>query len=253
MIRLRRRPSPTGAGGDGAVIAAEGLSLGYGPVPVVHDVTMHVGRGELVALLGANGVGKTTTLLGLAGVLSPLKGTTALRGRVTTEPLHRRARSGLAYIAEERTVSMGLTVRDNFRVAGSDIDRATELFPELGDHLGRRVGLLSGGQQQMVGVALALARRPEILIADELSLGLAPIIVDRLVAALRKAADEDGVGVLLVEQHVRKALAAADRAYIMRRGRIALEGTGQELKARVGEVEASYLSATSGSSTLAPA
>jgi branched-chain amino acid transport system ATP-binding protein len=227
----------------GTLIAADSISVGYGSVPVVRDITLEVRPGELVALLGANGAGKTTTLLALTGVLGPREGRIVFRDSPRRVPLHRRARGGLAYIAEERSVFMRLSVQENFRVARADVATGLELFPELEEHFKRPVGLLSGGQQQILSVALALARRPAVLVADELSLGLAPLVVDRLITALRQAADDRGVGVLLVEQHVRKALAHADRAYIMRRGRIELEGPARELRSRVDEIEASYLSA----------
>jgi ABC-type branched-subunit amino acid transport system ATPase component len=122
-------------------------------------------------------------------------------------------------------------------------DTVVEMFPELASHLDRRVALLSGGQQQMLALGLALSRRPSLILADELSIGLAPIITDRLFSVLRAAAD-DGVGVLLVEQYVHKALAIADRVYVMDRGRIAISGTAVDLRERVNEIQASYLTAT---------
>jgi branched-chain amino acid transport system ATP-binding protein len=229
------------------LLQAQGIAVGYGTgAPVVRDVDLEVGEGELVALLGANGAGKTTTLLGLSGQLELSAGSVSMYGTETTLPLHRRIQDGLAFVAEDRSVFMSLTGSENFRVAGADRGHALELFPELGDHLGRRVGLLSGGQQQMLAVALALGRRPRILIADELSLGLAPMIVDRLVAALRQAAEQHGVGVLLVEQHVGKAISGTDRAYVMRRGEIVMSGSSSELQGRLSEVEASYLAEGTG-------
>ena len=135
---------------------------------------------------------------------------------------------------------MTMTVADNLRVSGGDKALALELFPELEPHLDRRVSMLSGGQQQMLSLARALGRRPRILLADELSLGLAPLVVERLLDAVRAAADE-GIGVLLVEQHVHKALALADRAYVLRRGRVEMSGDAADLRGRVDEIQASYL------------
>jgi ABC-type branched-subunit amino acid transport system ATPase component len=178
----------------------------------------------------------------LSGSLSPFSGQVLWNGEPTTAPLHRRARLGLAVVPEHRAVLMRLTVRQNLRVGRCDMDRALELFPELTEHLARRVGLLSGGQQQMLSVARALSRRPTVLLADELSLGLAPVIVDRLLGALRSAADE-GVGVLLVEQHVHKALAIADRVQVMNRGAIVLSGAANEVAERLEDVQAMYFSA----------
>jgi ABC-type branched-subunit amino acid transport system ATPase component len=136
-----------------------------------------------------------------------------------------------------------MTVAENLRVFHTTADRVFDTFPELAAHLDRRVALLSGGQQQMLALGLALSRRPALILADELSIGLAPIIVDRLFSVLRAAADE-GVGVLLVEQHVQRALAIADRVYVMDRGQIAMSGTAVDLRERVDEIQASYLMGT---------
>ncbi|MEA3019358.1 MAG: hypothetical protein QOI47_882 [Actinomycetota bacterium] len=223
------------------VIEARAMSAGYGPQPVVHDVDLVVGAGEVVALLGPNGAGKTTTLLALAGELPILSGTVLMDGTPTKEPLFRRAQRGLTFVTEERSVFMGLTARDNLRVADVDTSDALALFPELERLLGVRGGLLSGGEQQMLTLARALSRRPRILLADELSMGLAPLIVGRLLDAVRQAANDQGTGVLLVEQHVRKALEYADRVYVMRRGRIELSGSAAEMKNRLGEIEDRYL------------
>jgi len=223
-------------------LEARGIAAGYGPQPVIHDVDIIVHPGEVVALLGANGAGKTTTLLTLAGELPPLRGEVAIDGVVTKAPLHRRARNGLTFVTEEKSVFMGLSLRDNLTVAGVDPADALALFPELERRMHVRGGLLSGGEQQMLTLARALARKPRVLLADELSMGLAPLVVRRLLEAVRAAADELDAAVLLVEQHVRKALRYADRAYVMRRGRIELSGSAAELRSRIGEIEDQYLS-----------
>lgn len=222
-------------------LQAKGLSSGYGPLAVVHDVNLSVAPGELVALLGANGVGKTTTMLTLAGELPALGGEVLVDGVKARGALHRRARGGLSFVPEGRSVFYGLSVRDNLRVAGADLDEALELFPELGKRLTVRGGLVSGGEQQMLALARALSRKPRVMLIDELSLGLGPMVVARLLTALVEAARRDDIAVLFIEQHARKALQYADRAYIMRRGRIVLEGTSAELKGRLGEVEDEYL------------
>jgi branched-chain amino acid transport system ATP-binding protein len=223
-----------------ALIAAHGLCAGYGGVPVVSDLELEIGAGEVVALLASNGAGKTTTLMTLAGDLPPMKGTVTWKGVSTRAPLHRRARQGLSLISEQRWVFMGLSTADNLRLGRGGIEKALALFPELRPHLRRKVGLLSGGQQQLLALARALASGPELLLADELSLGLAPIVVHRLLGAVREAANR-GVGVLLVEQHVRQALAVADRAYILHRGRIAMSGNAGDLLRRIDEIERLYL------------
>ncbi len=217
------------------------MSAGYGAQPVVHELQLEVRPGEVVALLGPNGAGKTTTLLALAGELPLLAGSVAIDGQVTSAPLHKRAQRGLVFVTEEKSVFMGLSARDNLKVAGVDLTDALALFPELERRLDVRGGLLSGGEQQMLSLARGLCRRPRVLLADELSLGLAPMVVTRLLEAVRDAADIFGAAVLLVEQHIRQALQYADRAYVMRRGRIDLSGTTTELRGRLSEIENSYL------------
>ena len=225
------------------LVKVEGLEAGYGKVRVVHDVDLEVGSGELVALLGPNGAGKTTTILTIAGELAPLGGTVRCLDRIDNASLQERSRAGLALVTDSHAVFTRMTVAENLRVFHTTADIIVEMFPELASHLDRRVALLSGGQQQMLALGLALSRRPSLILADELSIGLAPIITDRLFSVLRAAAD-DCVGVLLVEQYVHKALAIADRVYVMDRGRIAMSGTAVDLRERVNEIQASYLTGT---------
>jgi len=231
------------SGSDGyskTMIEARELSVGYGAADVVRDVCLGVGRGEVVALLGVNGAGKTTTVRAMAGELKPTSGEVWFQGRPTTAPLHRRARDGLRYITEERSVFMTLSTADNLRLGGQERQRCLELFPELERLLSRKAGLLSGGEQQMLTLGRALAADPTVLLADELSLGLAPLVLERLLHAVRAAADR-GTAVLLVEQHVRDALQVADRAYVLSHGQIVLQGTAADLRSRIGEIEATYL------------
>ncbi|HMG42063.1 MAG TPA: ATP-binding cassette domain-containing protein [Acidimicrobiales bacterium] len=242
------RPSVTSRNGrklppGKPLIEAVELTAGYGALGAVRELDLVVAPGEIVALLGPNGAGKTTTLLTLAGELPPLDGQVLWRGQPATSPLHHRARDGLALITEQRSVFMQLTAAANLRLGRGEPDDALQVFPELAALANRRAGLLSGGEQQMLTLARALAARPSLLLADELSLGLAPLVIDRLFEALRRASDEDGLGVLLVEQHARRALAVADRVYVLNRGRVVLSGTAADLQGREDEVQASYLSA----------
>ena len=207
-----------------SVLATEQLHAGYGEVVVVRDVDLSVGEGEIVALLGPNGSGKSTLLLTMAGELPPARGRVLVWGESTGEPLFQRARRGLGFVPEERSVLMGMSVRDNLLLGRGGIEGAVTIFPELGALLDRRAGLLSGGEQQMLTLGRALAAEPKALLVDELSLGLAPLVVERLLAVLRRAADERGIAVLLVEQQVRRALQVADRWYLMRGGAIVANG-----------------------------
>lgn len=222
------------------VLELKGVSAGYGAAPVLRDVDLTVQEGEIVALLGANGAGKSTTMLTIGGELDLKGGEILFGGAPLRGPLHRRARRGIALITEERSLFTHLSVVDNLRLGRGPIEIAVELFPELKPLLARRAGLLSGGEQQMVTVSRALAARPRLLLVDELSLGLAPLVVDRLLRAVVAAA-ADGTAVLLVEQHARKALGIARRGYVLCRGAVDLSGTGAELLDRFEDVQRSYL------------
>jgi ABC-type branched-subunit amino acid transport system ATPase component len=228
-----------------SLIRSVGLSAGYDGTAVVRDVDIHVCRGELVALLGPNGAGKSTTLLAMSGVLPPLAGFVEWRGAQSKARLSSRARNGLGYVPEERAAFMGLSCADNLRVGGVDTADVLNLFPELRPRLRVKAGSLSGGEQQMLVVGRALARRPSILLADELSLGLAPLTITRLLRAVREAVDSRGLGALIVEQHVQKVLDVADRVYVMSRGQVVASGTPDELKGRIDEIHDAYLPSSS--------
>ncbi len=221
-------------------IRVSGLSAGYHGVPVVRDLDLEVHAGEVVAVLGRNGAGKTTTLLAIAGELPPQSGTVQIGGDASPRPLHQRARRGLGLLTEERCIFAELTGHENLRLGRGSTKLAAQVFPELEPHLSKRAGLLSGGQQQMLALARILASRPSVLLADELSLGLAPLVVVRLLAALRSVADA-GAAVLLVEQHVHLALESADRAYVLAGGRVALADTSVNLLGRAGDIASAYL------------
>lgn len=225
------------------LLEATSLSAGFGGVAAVRQLDIQVRSGEVVALLGANGAGKTTTILTLAGELAPIEGQVAWLGKPVKSPLFKRAREGLALVTEEKSVFMGLTASENLSLGRGSVDRALELFPELEEHLDRRAGLLSGGQQQMLTLARALASDPKVLLADELSLGLAPLIVIRLLETVRESANSNSVGVLLVEQHVRQVLRYADRVYVLQRGRCVFEAEAEVAAENIESIEKMYLEA----------
>lgn len=221
-------------------IAARTLNSGYHGVAAIHDVDLEVAEGEMVLLGGSNGAGKSTTLMTLAGAISPISGSVEHDGKTITSAMHQRVRAGVGVITEQRTVFMSLTVAENLRLGRGNPDAVLEYFPELEKRLKVKAGLCSGGEQQMLSVGRVLASNPSTILADELSLGLAPIIVQRLLAALRAAADR-GSAVLIVEQHIRAALTYVDRGYFLRRGRIALTGTQDELRKSDDQIRETYL------------
>ncbi|TVZ06933.1 ABC transporter ATP-binding protein [Trebonia kvetii] len=245
-------------GGQETALAVSELSAGYQGIPVVRELNLAVGHGEVVALLGPNGAGKTTTLETIAGLHRPISGTIKVSGRdVAGTAAHVLARRGMALVPEGRALFPGLTVREHLRLAGGRGGRGSvggnsraserellEMLPELAKCLDRKAGLLSGGEQQMLAVGRALVTRPSLLLVDEMSLGLAPVIVERLLPILRRVAGELGTSVLFVEQHVALALQIADRAYILTHGQISLEGPAARLRESRELLAASYLGET---------
>ena len=227
------------------LLETRGLKAGYLGREVVSGVNLTVRPGEVVCLLGPNGAGKSTTLLTIAGELAPVDGLVMFGNVPTFTPMYQRVRNGIGLVTEQRLVFTKMSTRDNLRIGGGSVERALELFPELEARLDVRGGMLSGGEQQMVALSRGLSRDPKLLLADELSLGLAPMIVDRLLGAVRKAADERGIGALIVEQHARKALKYSDRMYLMSRGQIRMEMTSAEALTRLDEIEEAYLAGTS--------
>jgi branched-chain amino acid transport system ATP-binding protein len=242
-------PSATSPDTPGHALVVRDLFAGYQQVPVVRELNLEVRPGEVVALLGPNGAGKTTTLETIAGLNRPISGTIELSGEnIGGTPAYVLAHRGLALVPEGRALFPGLTVREHLRLAGgrnaSREEELLEMLPELQKCLGRKAGLLSGGEQQMLAVGRALVTRPRLLLVDEMSLGLAPVIVERLLPILRRAADELGASVLFVEQHVALALEISDRAYVLAHGRIRIEGPAAELRERRELLAASYLGET---------
>jgi branched-chain amino acid transport system ATP-binding protein len=233
------------ASGD-PLLAVDDLHAGYLGIPAVRRLSLSVGAGEVVAMLGPNGAGKTNTLATIAGLLAPISGTVHLGDdEITGRPAYRLARMGIALVPEDRALFYGLTVRENLRLARSartlPEEELLEMLPELEKCLGRRAGVLSGGEQQMLAVGRALISRPRLLLVDEMSLGLAPVIVERLLPILRRVAEQFGAGVLFVEQHISMALEIADRAYVLNHGELVLEGKAADLRGRRDLVEASYM------------
>lgn len=236
------------SGASRPVLELEHVEVSYGEAVAVKDVTMSIGDGEVVAVLGANGAGKTSLAAAVAGVVAPTSGRVVLGGADTTGwPSHRMSGAGVVYVPEGRGIFPHLTVLDNLRAMlrwtlpgsarGAALEQAFELFPVLAERRRQRAGSLSGGEQQMLGLVRVLVCDPRLVIADEVSMGLAPMLVDEVFENLRRARDA-GVAIMLVEQYVDRALDLADRAVLMRNGAVVWSGPSNEAH---DELVASYL------------
>ena len=229
------------------LLELEAVGAAYGPVQALHEVDLRVDEGEVVALLGANGAGKTTTLRAISGTVRRT-GAVRFAGRPLARRPARVARTGIAHVPEGRGTFADLTVRENLRLgaftrAGStraDEQRVHELFPWLEERADQPAGSLSGGEQQMLALARAFMQRPRLLLLDEPSLGLAPLVVRELFAVVRRLHEDDGTAVLLVEQNAAAALTVSHRAYVLEAGRVAVEGASEDLRANE-SVRRSYL------------
>lgn len=230
-------------------LEARGLSAGYGPVAVVRDLDLDVARGSVLAVLGPNGSGKTTLMNTLAGLLPRVGGEVLVDGHALSSGRPAAAnRAGVILVPDDRSLFTTLTVRENISIArkqgAQTLDDVLELFPALKPRLDVLAGSLSGGEQQMLAVARGLVQKPKVLLIDEMSMGLAPVIVEELLPVVRRIADDTGAVVVLVEQHVRLALEVADRAIVLVHGSVTLRGTAAELAADPASLEAAYLSDT---------
>ncbi|MCH5644584.1 MULTISPECIES: ABC transporter ATP-binding protein [unclassified Gordonia (in: high G+C Gram-positive bacteria)] len=220
------------------------ITVGYGGVPAVRGLSASVRRGEILALLGPNGSGKTTTLLAAVGALPLMAGDVRALGEPIDRRIERNARRGITLVPDTRGVFHRLSVSDNLRLAkrkgGMEIDAVFDYFPKLKTMRSRRCGNLSGGEQQMLALAKALLTGPQVLLIDEMSLGLSPIAVQDLLPRLRAIADDHNMAVVLVEQHIDLALGIADSAVVLHHGRVALSASASELKANRDRVEDAY-------------
>ncbi|MGC5586138.1 ABC transporter ATP-binding protein [Ornithinimicrobium sp. W1665] len=234
------------------MLGVEGLEAGYGPVRVLHGVDLTVRRGEVVAVLGANGAGKSTLLQALVGMVQPRAGTVTLLGQpVQGRPPEDIVRRGLTLVPEGRRVFPRLTVADNLRMGGysrsdrtamaEDIDEMFDRFPVLGERRSQHAGTLSGGEQQQLAICRALMSRPEIILLDEPSLGLAPVMAQQVFELVAELHARDGLTVVLVEQNISQALELADHAYVLSGGRFTTSGTSAQIAAAAHDLEASYL------------
>lgn len=234
----------------GTVLSIKNLEVSYGTIPALHGIDLEVREGEIVTLIGANGAGKTTTLRAVSGLLKPRTGTIEYREKsiVGMKP-HLITARGVSHVPEGRGIFANLTVHDNLelgaylrkgRIPDSDYERCYTLFPVLKERIKQNAGTLSGGEQQMLAIARALMARPRLLLLDEPSLGLAPMIVRQIFDAIRELNRAEKLTVFLVEQNAFHALKLAHRGYVMVNGVITLSGSGKELLERP-EVKSAYL------------
>ncbi|MBM4375561.1 MAG: ABC transporter ATP-binding protein [Deltaproteobacteria bacterium] len=233
-----------------ALLEVEDVSTSYGAIEALSGISLRVEAGEIVTLVGANGAGKTTTLMTISGVLKPRAGSVRFEGQeVVGVPAHELVGRGLAHSPEGRRIFSRMTVLENLELGAfgrddrdgiqKDLDHVFELFPILGERRSQTGGTLSGGEQQMLALGRAMMSRPKLLLLDEPSLGLAPLIVQKIFEVIRTL-NSEGVTVLLVEQNARTALKLAHRGYVLETGRITLTDTGANLLANP-EVQSAYL------------
>jgi len=232
------------------MLEVRGVATFYGAIQALHGVDLDVGKGEIVTLIGANGAGKSTLLMTICGNPRARSGSVRLDGEdITQMPTHEIVQRGVAQVPEGRRIFPRMSVLENLQMGATlvapahfqhDLDRVFTMFPRLAERREQRGGTLSGGEQQMLAIARALMSRPRLLLLDEPSLGLAPIIVRQIFEAIGRIARDEGVTIFLVEQNAYHALRLADRGYVLVNGRVRLSGTGRELLANA-EIRAAYL------------
>jgi branched-chain amino acid transport system ATP-binding protein len=232
------------------ILSVAGVETYYGAIQALHGVDLDVARGEIVALIGANGAGKSTLLMTICGNPQARAGTIRLDGEdITALPTHEIVRRGVAQVPEGRRIFPRMSVFENLQMGATlvdpvhfaqDLERVFAMFPRLAERRDQRGGTLSGGEQQMLAIGRALMSRPRLLLLDEPSLGLAPLIVRQIFEAVGRIAREERVTIFLVEQNAYHALRLADRGYVLANGRVRLSGSGRELLANA-EVRAAYL------------
>jgi branched-chain amino acid transport system ATP-binding protein len=233
-----------------SILSVKGIETFYGAIQALHGVDLEVARGEIVTLIGANGAGKSTLLMTICGNPRARNGTIVLDGEdITALPTHQIVRRGVAQVPEGRRIFPRMSVFENLQMGAiladpasfrTDLDRVFAMFPRLAERRDQRGGTLSGGEQQMLAIGRALMSRPRLLLLDEPSLGLAPLIVRQIFDSIGRIAREEGVTIFLVEQNAFHALRLADRGYVLANGRVRLSGSGKELLANQ-EVRAAYL------------
>jgi branched-chain amino acid transport system ATP-binding protein len=231
------------------VLKADKLTGGYGKIVAIRDIDLDLEAGQVTAVLGPNGAGKTTLMMTLAGLLPRIGGDLSLEGKPLPSGKPTVANlAGVVLVPDSRALFTTLTVRENIEVArvkGQDnVDEVLDLFPALKRRLTLKAGGLSGGEQQMLAMARGIVQKPKVFLIDEMSMGLAPIIVESLLPIVRRIADETGAAVVLVEQHVSLALEVADTAMVLVHGNVSLTGSASELRADPGRLEAAYLGGT---------
>jgi len=247
------QPTPAAAAsGEAPILELKNVHTYYGHIHALQGISITVNRGEIVTLIGSNGAGKTTTLKTISGLLSPRTGTVTLEGKdISKSPAHALVRAGISHSPEGRRIFSRLTVLENLRMGGftrtaaeidEDLPHIFELFPRLKERIGQRGGSLSGGEQQMLAIGRAMMSRPRILLLDEPSLGLSPLLVQQIFAIIGEI-NARGTTILLVEQNALQALTIANRGYVLQTGQVVLEGPSRDLiedetvrKAYLGEI-----------------